>query len=240
MLSKILICIPVYNENRVLPTFLKELLKQYPNKLVDLLFINDGSTDSSLDIIKSFCIHKNIKIINNFKRYDLGSVIYLGFKYALDNNYTFCIYFPSSNRIKISSLDKFIHICYQKEKNFFLIGSRFCEGGFSENQSFLKKYIIIFFSFLISKIFSVNLSDITSGIRAIAIADWEFPIVPFNSKIMGEQLLSINAIKKKLDVFEIPVHVTYNKKLRPYSYVNVRRALCILYPWIIYFFTQKK
>ncbi|USN96586.1 MAG: glycosyltransferase family 2 protein [Candidatus Nomurabacteria bacterium] len=57
MTKSITILIPTYNEEEVLPKLhkrLTSLVKSLPNYSFELLFVNDGSTDGSLKLIKNF------------------------------------------------------------------------------------------------------------------------------------------------------------------------------------------
>ena len=60
---KINICIPVFNEEENLPSFIKSLdsyLSKFDNKNFELnvVFYNDGSSDNSLEILKSIDLKK--------------------------------------------------------------------------------------------------------------------------------------------------------------------------------------
>jgi len=62
-MKKISIIMPVYNAERTLKFVLKSIIKQnFPKKDFELVLINDGSTDNSERIIKSF-IEENKKIL---------------------------------------------------------------------------------------------------------------------------------------------------------------------------------
>lgn len=56
-MKQIDLIIPVYNEEEVLPYFMKQIIQtvdQLPNYKFNFLFINDGSTDKSLRLLRSF------------------------------------------------------------------------------------------------------------------------------------------------------------------------------------------
>ena len=61
-MKKITILVPVYNEEEVLEIFYKEITKvinSIKNYRFEILFINDGSKDNTLNLIKN--IQKKIK-----------------------------------------------------------------------------------------------------------------------------------------------------------------------------------
>lgn len=79
--------IPVFNEDQSLDTLYKQLLDQFKSKLVDynyeLIFVNDGSTDNSLSILKS--LHKqdpNVRIVSFRRNLGKAAALNQGFKKA--------------------------------------------------------------------------------------------------------------------------------------------------------------
>ena len=62
-LPKISIIVPVYNSEKYLSTCVDSLVSQ-TLKEIEIIFVNDGSTDNSSEIIRLYCDkHTNIKII---------------------------------------------------------------------------------------------------------------------------------------------------------------------------------
>ena len=69
MKEKISIYIPVFNSEKTIKNVINSLFTQ-SKKFNEIIIVNDGSTDKTLEIIKSY---KNIKIINNFKNKGLAA-----------------------------------------------------------------------------------------------------------------------------------------------------------------------
>ena len=67
---KISIIIPVYNAEKYIENMLKSIEKQ-TLKEIELLFIDDGSTDSSINIILKY--KKNFSNIRLFKQNNMGA-----------------------------------------------------------------------------------------------------------------------------------------------------------------------
>ena len=80
-MSKILIICPVYNEAHHLETLIKEF--QQTEFKGDLLFVNSGSEDMSLSLIKN----SNFSYISLEKNLGVGNAIVNGIEYGLDNAY---------------------------------------------------------------------------------------------------------------------------------------------------------
>ena len=59
------IIIPVFNEEERLKKNLIQINRYIKNKKIEVIIVNDGSTDSTKEIIKQFIkINKKIKVIN--------------------------------------------------------------------------------------------------------------------------------------------------------------------------------
>ena len=75
------VVIPIYNEEENIPQLdkeIKEVMKKVSNNY-EIIYINDRSTDDSLNILKKL---NNIKIINLNKNYGQSTALDAGFKEA--------------------------------------------------------------------------------------------------------------------------------------------------------------
>ena len=85
-MDKISIIIPCYNEKESLPLFYDELNKninKFDNAEFEIIFVNDGSNDNTLDIIKDMATKDNrIKYISFSRNFGKESAIYAGFENA--------------------------------------------------------------------------------------------------------------------------------------------------------------
>ena len=87
---KILVIIPCYNEEENIVKTVNNIKKQK----LDYIVINDGSTDNSLEVLKS----NNINYINMPNNVGIGGVMQTGYKYALRNNYDIAIQFDGDGQ----------------------------------------------------------------------------------------------------------------------------------------------
>jgi len=81
MLPRVLtIIVPVFNEEESLPRFKEEMDKYLAKTAVPslVLFINDGSTDKSLDIIKNICLSDHYQLASFDRNYGLSTAIKAG------------------------------------------------------------------------------------------------------------------------------------------------------------------
>jgi polyisoprenyl-phosphate glycosyltransferase len=78
------IIIPVYNNNKTLKELTERLVKSLNNNEFEIIYINDGSQDSSLNILKELSKEcKQIKIISFSRNFGQHPAISAGFEHAL-------------------------------------------------------------------------------------------------------------------------------------------------------------
>lgn len=84
-MKKVSIVVPCFNEEESLPLFYREV-----NKIIDkmkdkatfeYIFVNDGSTDKTIDILRNIAVvNKNVKYISFSKNFGKEAAIYAGLK----------------------------------------------------------------------------------------------------------------------------------------------------------------
>lgn len=88
--EKISLVVPCYNEEEVLPYFYEEFCKaaeQLAEYTVEVIFINDGSRDRTLAVLREFAqIDSRVKYISLSRNFGKESAIYAGFDHA-DGDY---------------------------------------------------------------------------------------------------------------------------------------------------------
>lgn len=151
---KTLIVIPAFNEEKNLPSLIKEI-KKYG---FEYLIINDSSTDGTSGLAKA----SNFNILNLPINMGLAGVTRIGFMYAKDNNYdcVVCIDGDGQHNPKyISRLIKEI-----ENGNDYVIGSRFIEKKKNYSLRMIGSSIL---TFLIKVKTGKTIKDPTSGMRAL-------------------------------------------------------------------------
>lgn len=82
---KISIIIPCYNEEEMIELYYKEMqkvMKKLEKTEFELIFINDGSTDKTLDILRKLSKNKDVRYISFSRNFGKEAGIYAGLKYA--------------------------------------------------------------------------------------------------------------------------------------------------------------
>jgi len=167
MTNKILVIIPVYNESRTI----FDILSKVQEYCDEIIVINDGSTDNSLDVIKSFLPSAtvSIKIINNNKNLGIGKSMKLGFEEALRGNAEILIKLDADAQHKPEDIPTFIKLLV--EKNYDLVkGNRFFKHE-SINKMPKIKVIGNLITTSLQKVISGNykISDPNNGFLAIKV-----------------------------------------------------------------------
>lgn len=152
---KTLIVIPAFNEEKNLPSLVKEI----KGHGFEHLIINDSSTDGTSELAKA----SNFNILNLPINMGLAGVTRIGFMYAKDNNYdcVVCIDGDGQHDPKyISSLTKEI-----ENGNDYVIGSRFVDKRKKLSMRMIGSSIL---TFLIKVKTGKTIKDPTSGMRALS------------------------------------------------------------------------
>lgn len=155
---KILLIIPAYNEEKSIKKTM-DLISPTP---YDYIVINDGSTDSTSQILAQNNFH-HINLLSNL---GIGGAVQTGYKYALENNYDIAIQFDADGQHDIYSIEKLIQPIISNKADF-TIGSRFIHKN-SDNykSSFLRRIGIRLISNVIFLFSRKRIYDTTSGFRA--------------------------------------------------------------------------
>jgi len=75
------VVIPVYNEEANLPHLLERLrpVMEKMGKSYEIIFVDDGSRDNTLSILKSFLIYPEVKVVELTRNYGQHAAIFSGF-----------------------------------------------------------------------------------------------------------------------------------------------------------------
>ncbi|MDO8537293.1 MAG: glycosyltransferase family 2 protein [archaeon] len=160
---KLSIVIPVFNEEKCIASTISETLKQ-KRKLVqkkdfssvEIIAVNDGSTDSSLKLLKKF--EKEIKIINLQKNSGYGAALKKGFSEAKGDLIAF---FDADGTYPINELSALSEKLVQ-EKADMIIGSRLSKNNAMPSHRY---YGNKFFGYFLSTLSNGVVSDTASGMR---------------------------------------------------------------------------
>ncbi|MCK4634586.1 MAG: glycosyltransferase family 2 protein [Candidatus Aenigmarchaeota archaeon] len=201
---KVSIVIPTLNEEKNLPIVLEELKKM---KCINEIIVVDGrSGDRTVDIAKKF----GCKVVYDDK--GKGSALRKGMNMAsggvIVNMDADCSMIPKEILLLKAGIEAGYDVC---------MGSRFIQGGGTEDMPLFRKIGNKFFVLLVNSFWGMNYSDLCYGYRAFrksAIKDLDLKRNGFGI----ETEISIKAAKKGLKILEVPSF----EKSRKYGKGNLR------------------
>lgn len=190
----ITIIIPTWNEEKNLSIVLKEIKKFFDTRkeTYEIIVVDKYSEDKTTEIAKKF----GCKII--FEKGGKGKAIIKGMKHAKGEIIITMDADVSHRPIELGLLIEGIKAGYD-----IVMGSRFIQGGGTEDMPWYRRLGNRFFVFFVNIIWKMKYSDLCYGYRA------------FNKKIINKMKLtqegfgieteiSIKAAKLKLNVLEVP------------------------------------
>ncbi len=163
-----LLIIPAYNEEKAIGGVLEKIISAGYLETVDVLVVNDASTDGTAEVVKAF---DEINMITHVFNLGYGSSLQTGYRYALDNGYRYVLQIDADGQHDVCNIQILIDALNKPDKNGIfpdiVIGSRFENGSRSFAISGLKKQSICFFRALIKATTKRRILDPTSGLQGL-------------------------------------------------------------------------
>ena len=202
------IIIPVYNESRNLEKTVHNLRKIKKNiKKFNLIFIDDFSTDNTLNILVKLSKKYSFIKIHKNKKKGLGSAIEEGIKRS---NFNYVAVFMADSSDSINDLNRYYKIISTKKYDAIL-GSRFIKDSKIKDYPFFKYFLNRIFNNIVKLIFFSDYNDFTNAFKIY-------------KKSVLRELLPI--VSENFNVFlEIPLKIIsrkYTYKIIPISWQNRR------------------
>lgn len=155
---KTLIIVPAYNEEASLPGVVRDLWEHVPS--ADVLVVNDGSRDATAHIARKL----GVVLLDLPFNLGIGGAVQAGYLYAERHAYDIAIQFDGDGQHRAEEIHKLLRPLRAGEADL-VVGSRFMVNGGYEAPVFRKMGIGIF-SFVLSRILGMAVTDSTSGFRA--------------------------------------------------------------------------
>ena len=162
---------PAWNEEEALPGTIAELQETVP--YVDLVVVNDGSTDNTSAVARE----AGAFVIDLPYNMGVGAAMRTGYKYAQRTGYDYAMQVDSDGQHHPESIPSLIDAVQDYD---IVIGSRFGEGSDDYEVSGPRKWAMNLFSVILSRVCETHLSDTTSGFklygpRALALFAHNYP-----------------------------------------------------------------
>lgn len=157
MLDKVYILIPVFNEEKKIKSVVSDLSKYF----VNIVAVNDGSTDSSRDILESL----DVTLLNHSINLGQGAAISTGFKYIQNlMNAKAVVTFDADGQHSVEDAKAFAKEILSCDEEV-IFGSRFIKN--KANIPFLKKIALSIVVLFTNRFSRTKLSDAHNGLKAI-------------------------------------------------------------------------
>ncbi len=209
--TEITILIPAYNEEK----YIKKVINGCSKYGIDIIVVDDGSTDNTLKVIKSIPAPENLRIISLEHKINKGKgeSLKTGFNYIIKNNYPGVITLDADGQHSTEEIKNFLKII-KNEKPDLIIGNRL---GNTAHMPFIRLATNVITSRIISAIAGKKVSDVQSGFRYIrteVLKNINLETGNFDT----EPELIIKSIWSGYSVKNIPISTIYHKNF--ISHVN--------------------
>ena len=162
-MEKILIGVPCFNEEETIAECIGYLINE-KSKLddfeVEILVVNDGSRDSTLEILQKF--NDEIIILNSMTNCGLSEVFNTIMNFTSNNDYDYVVIYDADNQYPSYEIPELLRNSIDKKSDIEIGVRNFKKTGhFSKTKNFLQ----IVGSSIVSKILKLKIKDVTSGFR---------------------------------------------------------------------------
>jgi glycosyltransferase involved in cell wall biosynthesis len=159
-MHKVLVIIPAYNESEAISDVLTALHEKTPD--YDVLVVNDGSTDNTVEVVKR---HKGVNLIQLPFNMGIGSTVQTGYKFAVQNGYDIAVECDADGQHPVHQLPIIVQGVIDG-KGDMVIGSRYVADTDYVPSSFRRigKSLL---SRIVDSVVGGGVTDTTSGFRAM-------------------------------------------------------------------------
>jgi glycosyltransferase involved in cell wall biosynthesis len=191
------VIVPTYNNHKTLKKVLDSILDFTSN----IIIVNDGSTDTTNEILKQY---SKLTQIHHPRNIGKGRALRNGFRKAIEMHFEYAITIDSDGQHFASDIPNFIAEI-QKEPNSLLIGSRnMTQENVPKKSSFGNKFSNFWFKFETG----IVLEDTQSGFRL-----YPLKLIPkqfYTNKFEFEIEVIVRSAWKGIVVKNIPIQILYD------------------------------
>lgn len=201
--NKILVKIAAFNEEENIGDVLEAMPKG-----VDVLVIDDGSSDNTVDKALEF----GALVIRHPVRLGQGSADVTGFKYAFMKEYDFVVEMDGDGQHDPADIPRFINTLQEGNADI-VTGSRVTGSNHPDNSP-LRNFFLPYYTKLINYLTGYSLTDGMCGFKAFRMQTLIMHKNIYDQVIETQYLASelyIRFAHRQLSVVEIPIHIDTRK-----------------------------
>lgn len=228
---KLIIQIPCYNEEEILPTTISQLPKHIEGiDIIETMLIDDGSNDKSIEVAKKMGVNHIVRLPNHK---GLARTFMSGLQQCIKLDADIIVNTDADNQYNADDIEKLIQPILNKQADI-TIGTRPIER--IKHFSIIKKFFQKIGSFIIRLLSSTGTEDAPSGFRAFT-KEAALMINVFDNYTYTLETI-IQSKSKGLKVESVPIRVNdYTRKSKLvknlFDYIK-RSAFTMIRMFIIY------
>ncbi|HAO07691.1 MAG TPA: DUF2062 domain-containing protein [Chryseobacterium sp.] len=196
--KKICVLIPTYNNEKTL----KRVINGVLDYTEDIIVVNDGSTDATREILRSY---SHIEVIDLPENKGKGNGLKTGFRKAKELGYDYAITIDSDGQHYPDDIPVFVQALLNEKEDVLLIGNRnMSQDGIPKKSSFGNRFSNFWFWFETG----IKLEDTQSGYRLYPLH--KIPKKYFTPKFEFEIEIIVRTAWRHVPVKNVPVKVLYD------------------------------
>ncbi len=201
MMKNFAIIIPVYNAVKTLGNVIRGAQK-YTR---DIIVIDDGSTDGSAELAKSF---EGCKVLSHPYNQGKGAALKTGIEYSINHNIQLVITMDADYQHLPQDIPSLLE-SYEKAPKALYIGNRFHDKVMYRKETpFIRMLLNILASRMLSRIIGQNIPDIQCGFRLFETKHWNRLKCQETGFAMEIEII-FKILELGLAIATVPVHCQY-------------------------------
>jgi len=214
----IYILIPVYNESQNINALHENLMSSLTNEENFYIFVDDKSTDNTVEKLRSTFQGKNHHIIEKTKNQGPGHSFNIGFEWIIDhskNDNDIIITMEADN----TSDTGILHDMYTISKLGYdlVLASVYAQGGGFEKTTLFRKIISFMVNMLFRSIYNIKVLTLSSFYRIYHISLIEkikanYPVIISEKGFICMLEILMKAIKQQAKIIEVPMILKWKNR----------------------------
>ena len=208
---RLYILCPIFNESLNIEELQKNLISEISNYEIKFVFVDDGSSDESVELINKFFIKSDFIVLGDGENHGPGYAFNLGFEWILNNssnNDDVILTIEADNTSDLKIFPVMIANCNLGYD--LVLASVYAQGGGFGKTVFIRKVYSFFANLILRLVFDIKVLTLSSFYRVYkislikAIKEKNKDIITETGFISMIEIL-IKAIKLEAKIIEVPM-----------------------------------